>query len=169
MWIKHILLYTSTNSHAASSRFHQHTPCFSQSTCLMSSTPPCTWGTQMIVRRGHNYWCSFSKTPSLGSWVQVSGSGSITIHSITAMLMVTMQKLLPLKIQMFLPFIPHYHSSIHFCLAFWTGTCVLHPRKLPGVITINCSCGNENHSSMLPWFKPLRARAWLQTTVLTHK
>lgn len=31
-----------TDSCAASSRFHQHSPCFSQSTCLMSSTPPCT-------------------------------------------------------------------------------------------------------------------------------
>lgn len=37
-----------------------------------------------MVRRGHNYWCSFSKRPSLGSRMQVSGSGSVTIQSINA-------------------------------------------------------------------------------------
>lgn len=45
---KHVLKVNQTyppvhiDSCAASSRFHQHTPYFSQSTCLMSSTPPCT-------------------------------------------------------------------------------------------------------------------------------
>lgn len=45
---KHVLKVNQTHppvhidSCAAYSRFPQHTPCFRQSTCLMSSTPPCT-------------------------------------------------------------------------------------------------------------------------------
>lgn len=109
-----------------------------------------------MVRKDHNYQCSFSKTPSLGSWVQVSGSGSVTLYSGSAHTDGNNVKATSLKD----PAVSAFHT-LSSCHPLPLGLLDQHlcpmSQEMPVAITINCNCGNKKHSLVLP-LKPLRSR-----------